>query len=131
MPELVKALQVVEVWRARGKIPHSADCSALLREVMMNDASFSRSENELRMNYSMIITRAVNGLVDRSQKGYFATSISIIAEGIGLSHWLVELRHDATHNQLPSLTVLRATANELLLWLEQNYVYRVLIAALN
>ena len=121
MPELVKALQVVEVWRVRGKIPHSADCSALLREVMMNDASFSRSENELRLNYSMVITRAVNGLVDRGQKGYFATSISVIAEGIGLPHWLVELRHDATHNQLPSLSVLRAAATELLLWLEQNY----------
>ena len=72
-----------------------------------------RSETELRLSYSIIIVRAVNGLVDPSQQGYFADSVASLAQRIGLPAWFVELRHDATHQQLPSLTMLRTAAQHL------------------
>ena len=80
-----------------------------------------RSENELRLSYSIIIVRAVNGLVDPSQQGYFADSVASLAQRIGLPGWFVELRHDATHQQLPSLTMLRTAARHLVTWYSDNY----------
>jgi ribosomal biogenesis protein LAS1 len=40
----------------------------------------------------------------------YAQSIAHIAARIGLPLWFVELRHAATHEELPSLSVLREAA---------------------
>lgn len=79
------------------------------------------SVGELQLLYSMVVIRAVNGLVDCNQQGVFASSILSLAERIGLPAWIVELRHDSTHNQLPSLSVLRAASRYLLTWFRLNY----------
>ncbi|KAG6331926.1 hypothetical protein ID866_7159, partial [Astraeus odoratus] len=63
----------------------------------------------------------VNGLVDPLQVGAFARSIASIAAQLGLPSWLVELRHAATHEDLPSLELLREAARESLAWLFHNY----------
>ena len=52
----------------------------------------------------------VNALVDAHQTGMYAQSIAHIAARIGLPLWFVELRHAATHEELPSLSVLREAA---------------------
>jgi ribosomal biogenesis protein LAS1 len=49
----------------------------------------------------------VNGIVDPLQVGAFARSIASIASQLGLPLWLVELRHAGTHEDLPSLDLLR------------------------
>jgi ribosomal biogenesis protein LAS1 len=54
----------------------------------------------------------VNGLVDPAQQGPFARSIAAIAAQIGLPLWFVELRHASTHEDLPSLQVLRDAAQK-------------------
>jgi len=54
----------------------------------------------------------VNGLVDPLQAGAYARSIASIAAQLGLPSWLVELRHAATHEDLPSLEMLREAARE-------------------
>lgn len=56
--------------------------------------------------------RLVNGLVDPLQLGAYARSIASIASQLDLPAWLVELRHAATHGDLPSLEVLRDAAKE-------------------
>jgi ribosomal biogenesis protein LAS1 len=66
----------------------------------------------LRQAYASAIIRLVNGLVDPLQFGAYARSIASIAAQLGLPLWLVELRHAATHEDLPSLEVLRQAANE-------------------
>ena len=71
--------------------------------------------------YSIGVVRAVNSLVDPSQQGYYADSIYTIAAKIGLPGWFVELRHDATHNQFPSISLLRSAARGLLAWYHENY----------
>jgi hypothetical protein len=76
---------------------------------------------ELRHFYGLCIIRTINGLVDPSQKGVFAESIYNIASRLGLPGWIVEIRHDATHDRLPSLSLLRSGARELLSWLSDNY----------
>lgn len=80
-----------------------------------------RSEMEIRLQYSMIVVRAINGLVDTSQQGVYADSVASIANRMDLPSWLVELRHDSTHNQLPSISVLQAASSQLLSWYVANY----------
>lgn len=68
----------------------------------------------LRQSYAAAIIRLVNGLVDPLQLGVYARSIASIATQLGLPPWLVELRHAATHEDLPSLELLREAAREVL-----------------
>ncbi len=129
-----QAVRRVEVWRIRGNVPHSVDLTAQLVDIrnqdpQYNDTISSNSSSlthstlveHLRLLYSIIIIRAVNGIVEPNQTTYFAQSILTIAERLGLPGWIVELRHDATHKQLPSLSVLRAASDYLLNWYHQNY----------
>jgi len=59
------ALDIISMWRERGRLPHSIDATASLTEACMNDShSITREEspnthsnNELRMLYSMAIIR--------------------------------------------------------------------------
>ena len=66
----------------------------------------------LRQTYALAIIRLINGLVDPLQQGVYARPISSIAAQIGLPSWLVELRHAATHEDLPSLRLLREAATQ-------------------
>ncbi|BGP03646.1 rRNA-processing protein las1 [Rhodotorula toruloides] len=69
----------------------------------------------------MAMVRFVNSLVDPLQTTYFARSIASLAQQIQLPLWFVELRHQATHEDLPSLGVLRDAARQALDWLCTNY----------
>ena len=66
----------------------------------------------LRQSYATAIIRLVNGLVDPLQLGTFARPIASIAHQLGLPTWLVELRHAATHEDLPSIDLLREGARQ-------------------
>lgn len=81
----------------------------------------TRSEIECRLMYSMAVVRAINGLVDTGQQGVYADSVASIANRMDLPSWLVELRHDSTHNALPSISVLQAASSLLLSWYYTNY----------
>lgn len=73
---------------------------------------FSSNQLSLRQSYAAAVIRLVNGLVDPLQLGVYARSIASIAAQLGLPLWLVELRHAATHEDLPSLEVLREAARQ-------------------
>ncbi|VDB82955.1 unnamed protein product [Peniophora sp. CBMAI 1063] len=89
---------------------------------MLQDESREHASSlSLRQSYSTAIIRLVNGLVDPLQVGVYARSIASIAAQLGLPGWLVELRHAATHEDLPSLELLRQAAGESLDWLFHNY----------
>ena len=61
---------------------------------------------------SLALCRFVNSLVDPLQTTYYARSIASLAAQIGLPAWFVELRHQATHEDLPSIAVLRDAARQ-------------------
>jgi hypothetical protein len=71
-----------------------------------------------------VVVRCVNGLVDGSQNGSYAMAVSALAQRIGIPLWIVDLRHESTHNQLPSLPVLRFASQHLLAWLRANYWHK-------
>lgn len=51
-------------------------------------------------------------MVDPLQTGSIARATSEIAERLGLPLWFVELRHAATHEHLPGISVLREAAEQ-------------------
>jgi hypothetical protein len=117
--ELQQALERVAVWRARSqRLPHAIDSSVALAQVLWRehccDTSAS-STTELRLSYASAVIRSINGLADAlDQDRAVATSVAQRSNLIGIPNWLVEIRHRATHNELPSLAVLRMAATTLL-----------------
>jgi len=70
---------------------------------------------------ALVIVRAVNQLVDALQQGVYAASVAELADRIGLPRWLVDIRHDATHGTLPSMSTLLDASRTLKLWLLGRY----------
>ena len=96
-------------------LPHALESLlSILVAVRQDNASDIglASSLSLRQSYATALIRLVNGLVDPLQSGTYARSILSIAAQIGLPAWLVELRHAATHEDLPSLELLRDGAKE-------------------
>ncbi|KAJ9525260.1 hypothetical protein QJQ45_020794 [Haematococcus lacustris] len=74
-----------------------------------------------RLQSSALWRRLVNGVSDAQQRGRVATSLTLLASSAGLPRVLVDIRHDATHGELPSLALLRAGAAAALHWLQGTY----------
>ncbi|GAA6048588.1 hypothetical protein JCM3770_002043 [Rhodotorula araucariae] len=122
------AIHRINVWLDRGSCPHAVESTAAILSLVLRDAAPSTSlsgaavsDADLRLSYAMAIVRFVNSLVDPLQTAYFARSIASLAAQIGLPLWFVELRHQATHEDLPRLAVLRDAARQALDWLYTNY----------
>lgn len=96
-------------------LPHALESLLSILVAIRQESTYdagTSSSLSLRQSYATAIIRLVNGLVDPLQLGTYARSISSIAAQIGLPAWLVELRHAATHEDLPSLELLRDGAKE-------------------
>ncbi|KAJ1843314.1 rRNA-processing protein las1, partial [Coemansia sp. RSA 2703] len=113
---------IVKAWRSRARIPVAIEATASLVEMTVADEeSKGVTTNHLRHLYSMAMIRFVNTIVDLEQKGTFAQSVVSLAGKIGMPAWFVELRHAATHEQLPSLSVLQSACQQALGWLSDYY----------
>lgn len=129
-----RALARVAAWRSRAQLPVAISATAQLLEIQLHERMAqhhhhgvgvaSRSHMELSLQYASAVVRCVNGLVDGSQKGAYAMAVSSLAQRIGIPLWIVDLRHESTHNQMPSLPVLRFAAQHLLSWLRANYWFK-------
>ncbi|KAJ3826231.1 Las1-like-domain-containing protein [Lentinula raphanica] len=115
------AINRLTAWKAITALPHAVDSTLSILAVIVQDDCSNTSGLVLRQSYSAAIIRMVNGLVDPLQFGVYARSIAAIAAQLGLPAWLVELRHAATHEDLPSLEVLRRAAQQSMTWLLHNY----------
>ncbi|ESK98245.1 hypothetical protein Moror_292 [Moniliophthora roreri MCA 2997] len=119
----ILAINRLSAWRTITPLPHALDSTLAILSVVVQD---SKSEGTsyylpLRQSYASALIRLVNGLVDPLQLGVYARSIAGIAAQLDLPLWLVELRHAATHEDLPSLELLREAAKQSMSWLFHNY----------
>lgn len=104
----------MSAWRAITFLPHALESTLSLLVILVQDDAKQQSLY-LRQAYAAAIIRLVNGFVDPLQYGAYARPIASIAHQLGLPQWLVELRHASTHEELPSLELLREAANEVCL----------------
>ena len=150
-----RALELVQMWRTRGRVPVAVDAHAQIVELQLMDeelmmkkkkmmmmmkknnprddgdgedkkketttSNHQQSESTLRLSYAMTLTRLVNGICDQSQKGKFAVSVQTLATQLDVPRTLVDIRHDSTHNQLPSIQRLRKASEDAIEWLEVKY----------
>ncbi|KAI1753447.1 Las1-domain-containing protein [Xylaria castorea] len=121
-----QAVSRVSMWMQRGGCPHLVESTALLTAAVLSDLHESRSRTNsssyaIRAAYSAAFSRFVTGLLDGQQDKLRKMSMYTIAKTIGLPATFVELRHQATHEQLPSLSKLRSAANNALAWIWHFY----------
>ncbi|KAI8074857.1 Las1-like-domain-containing protein [Gongronella butleri] len=121
-----RGIDRVLAWNCRGRVPIAVKATMDLVELQLRErkqvaAAVPLSQNELQLLYGCVMTRFVNILEDSQQKGYFARSLYVIAQQIGLPLHFVQIRHAATHEDLPSLTVLRRASRQALQWLYNTY----------
>ncbi|KPM36985.1 hypothetical protein AK830_g9578 [Neonectria ditissima] len=122
-----QAVARVSMWMQRGNCPHMVESTALLMAAMLSDQDAAASKNAassayaIRAAYSAAFSRFVTGLLDGHQDKQRKQSMYSIAKTIGLPATFVELRHQSTHEQLPSLAKLRTAAKKALLWIWDYY----------
>ncbi|KAI0397245.1 Las1-like-domain-containing protein [Xylariaceae sp. FL0594] len=121
-----KAVSRVSMWMQRGGCPHMIESTALLTAAILSDLHESRtkansSSYAIRAAYSAAFSRFVTGLLDGQQDKLRKLSMYTLAKTIGLPATFVELRHQATHEQLPSLSKLRSAASSALSWIWNFY----------
>ncbi|URD77505.1 Las1-like [Musa troglodytarum] len=126
-PDVVgTALQKISAWRSRGCLPVPIDVTAAFIEIQQKDPFFRRdpmnstleSDEMLSMLYSMTIIRLVNCFVAHKKTKY---SISELADAAGIPRVLVDIRHESSHRDLPSLRLVRFASLKALDWLKLNY----------
>ncbi|KAJ5152263.1 hypothetical protein N7492_010558 [Penicillium capsulatum] len=114
------ACAMVEAWKLRGNVPHHVEATALLTDAILHDDALHNSIFSIRATYSAAFCRFVTGLVDSKIHGQRKTMFQR-AMDLGLPASFVELRHEATHREPPSLVVLRKAAQRSLEWLWDHY----------
>ncbi|EAW13139.1 rRNA-processing protein LAS1 [Aspergillus clavatus NRRL 1] len=115
-----KACALVGVWKLRGNLPHPVEATALLTDAILHDDAQKNSIFSIRATYSAAFCRFVTGLVDSKLHGQKRTMFQRAID-LGLPASFVELRHEATHRELPSLIVLRNATQRSLEWLWDYY----------
>ncbi|KAL6700076.1 Las1-like domain-containing protein [Trichoderma pleuroticola] len=122
-----KAVGRVSMWMQRGNCPHMVESTALLMAAVLSDDEAAATGNAgastyaVRAAYAAAFSRFVTGLLDGHQDKLRKQSMYSIAKNIGLPATFVELRHQATHEQLPSLAKLRSAARKALVWIWDYY----------
>ncbi|KAJ3703069.1 hypothetical protein LUZ61_006774 [Rhynchospora tenuis] len=122
------ALRRISGWRSRGCLPIPIDVTAAFVEIQQQDPFFRKgmvdsasvSEEVLAMLYSMAIMRLVNGFMENAHKKT-GRSISELAEAAGIPRVLVDIRHESSHQDLPSLRLLQSASIKAIDWLKANY----------
>ncbi|KAK0752358.1 Las1-like protein [Schizothecium vesticola] len=114
-PNNQKSLAVARVatWMHRTGCPHLVESTALLTAAILADdcsAGESSSSYAVRAAYAAAFSRFVTGLLDSHQDRARKMSMYGLARSVGLPAAFVELRHQATHEALPSLVRLRGAA---------------------
>lgn len=115
-----RALALCRAYEVRGVLPASIHLTALLisavhMDVPMNDMF------AIRQTYAMALIRFVNEILDAAQLGRNAIPLHALAREMDLPNSFVELRHAATHEDLPSAPLLREMAHRAVHWLWIKY----------
>ncbi|XP_045831949.1 pre-rRNA-processing protein las1 [Trifolium pratense] len=122
------ALKRISSWRSRGSLPAAIDVTATIVEIQNMDPFFrqdklddgSVSEEILSNLYTMAIVRLVNATVEKigtKEQG----SINVRADKICIPRMLIDVRHEGSHRELPSLNVARSASVKALDWLKSYY----------
>lgn len=110
------------MWQARAKkLPVAIEATLYYAQIQIEASREALSELSLQLLYSAYFIRLVNGILDPEQKLQRAQPISMLARKIHFPKWFVDLRHEATHEELPSLESLKEAGRCSFQWLLDVY----------
>lgn len=118
-----RAIEKVKILLTRGRLPHGIEATSMLTSVLLrdDDNDLDMDSNVAQLAYTMALIRFVNGLLDPFQQSNYAIPMQLLAKQLNLPTFFVELRHMGTHENLPSLDILRIATKDALTWLYDNY----------
>ncbi|GJQ12199.1 hypothetical protein GpartN1_g3990.t1 [Galdieria partita] len=117
--QVLESLNIISNWRQKMAIPVAVDSLAQLIELRGKQDAIK--EPIFSLAVACAIVRLVNGMVDNLQESSFAVSVTGLASQLGLPVFVAEMRHDISHNALPSREALLFATTECLRWLEKHY----------
>lgn len=139
-PSHLHAIKLIAAWKLRGNLPHAVESSGLLfsaaafhtSKTSRNLENAVQTHNDpgsnfaIRAAYTQALSRFVTGFADvgRHRAG-LTQSMQEVAKSIHLPTRFVEMRHEATHGEMPNLDRLRTMTTEALHWLWQTYWARL------
>ncbi|EME30876.1 uncharacterized protein Gasu_18890 [Galdieria sulphuraria] len=121
LSQVLESLQIVSHWRQKMAIPVAVDSGAQLVELCWKQDSITEPIFSLAL--ACAIVRLVNGMVDNMQESSYAVSVTGLASQLGLPVFVAEMRHDISHNALPSREALLFATKECLQWLKKHYFF--------
>ena len=101
-------------WKLRSNLPHAVESTALLVDAILHHDLTHNSIFSIRAVYSAAFTRFVTGFCDigrNRERTLEPSSMLEIAKQIGMPVEFVALRHEATHEELPSVQRLVAAVS--------------------
>lgn len=130
-----EGVQRIHLWVHRGHCPHLVEATGHLVACQLEDEEYKGRRDDdygnsgtrrgesiaLSLAYAAAFSRFVTGLLDSHQESRWKQSMFDVARLVGLPESLVELRHQITHEQLPSLPKLRRGADQALAWIRNQY----------
>ncbi|KAL6948873.1 hypothetical protein ACO0QE_001348 [Hanseniaspora vineae] len=135
------SMRKVKIWmnlQNNCPVQHVMEYTVLLLEAQLFDqgrsissdmsSSYNTHVNEnaiefiVQQNYCMVLIRFINGLLDPLQNSVYAIPLMKLCEKIGIPKYIVEMRHQATHERImPCLEMLRFAVSNCLTWVRKNY----------
>ncbi|QIW94692.1 hypothetical protein AMS68_000210 [Peltaster fructicola] len=127
------AVNRVMAWRLRGNLPHAVESTALLMDAFLHHDISANSSFSIRAVYSAAFCRFVTGFCDigrNRERSLEPSSMLDIARQIDMPADFVALRHEATHEELPSERRIVIACEDALQWLWRVYWSRLDVAKL-
>lgn len=122
------AVDRVMAWKVRGNLPHAVESTALLIDAILHHNLANNSIFSIRAVYSAAFTRFVTGFCDigrNRERALEPSSMLEIARQIDMPSEFVALRHEATHEEMPSVQRLVVVCDQALEWLWRVYWSRL------
>lgn len=122
------AVSRIMAWKLRGNLPHAVESTALLTDAILHHDLTVNSIFSVRAVYAAAFTRFVTGFCDigrNRERALEPSSMLEIARQIEMPDEFVALRHEATHEDLPSVQRLVAVCGQALEWLWRVYWSRL------
>jgi ribosomal biogenesis protein LAS1 len=123
-----QAVSRIMAWKLRGNLPHAVESTALLTDAILHHDLSINSIFSVRAVYAAAFTRFVTGFCDigrNRERALEPSSMLVIARQIDMPDEFVALRHEATHEDLPSVQRLVAVCEQALEWLWRVYWSRL------
>lgn len=115
-----RGMALCKAYQTRGPLPPSVHLTCQLLAAIHADLPHV-DLYAIRLTYSMALIRFVNEILDAAQQGKSVVPLYALAQMADLPASFVELRHAATHEDLPSIYLLRDMANRAVAWLWSNF----------